>query len=376
MKTISTLHKKFQSSIFFKKYLPTLGIVFWFLLFSYYAYTQIHLSGVQNRDSAVTTATPQKNKVCPEDLDSDVKLTSFEKWANDFYDSNPDASLSELTEARHQFYVDNNCTITLERYEQVKSGKADPAIMDMISKEILEASKRTEVELSPTLAMPLRYFPSESFRSGTVGKSIDDKSTWKYAAIDIGYQSFPTTTITLSSDSYSNEIKELPPIKSVESTLLPASKFEEKYADASVIRGRRLAQIQEYGILALRFLPGDNIWIMGSFDVDDDGVDEMILAVCGDGGNHCPHKVIIIKGDKIIFSTKAGGTGPRIVTSGTSNGFYLQWAPWQPGDGGIWDVGLCCLPGYMKTRFVYEDGKFIPVYEQEVLYINVKNTEQ
>ncbi len=230
----------------------------------------------------------------------------------------------------------------------------------------------------PTLNLPLRYFPSESFRSGTVGKSIDDKSTWKSAAIDIGYQSFPTTTITLSSEGYSNEIKDLPPIKSLKEALSVRLFAHESEAliDVSYIRERRLAQIQEYGTLASRFLPYDNIGIMGSFDADNDGVDEMILAVCGEGGNHCPHEVIIIKGDKIIFSTRAGGTGPRIVTSDTPNGFYLQWAPWQPGDGGIWDVGLCCLPGYMKTRFVYEDGKFIPVYEQEVLYINVKNTEQ
>jgi len=181
-----------------------------------------------------------------------------------------------------------------------------------------------EIYTPPILYLPLSYFAKDSIKwEGAL-------NIWKMAGVDVGYQSFPTTTVTLSENDYANKITELPILKSKET-----------------------------------------ITTIKKFDVDGDGKDETVMGLCG-GGNHCPDKVIIVKNNKIIFSTSAGGIGPNITDTGTSNGFYIEWAPWLH-DGSKWDVGLCCLPGYKKTRFVFKDEKFIPVYEQEVLYAEVRN---
>lgn len=72
----------------------------------------------------------------------------------------------------------------------------------------------------PTLALPLRYFTDDSVVWGSVNtvRNSNDKNTWAYATIDGGdaYQSFPTKTITLSVDDFSNSNEQLPPIKSME----------------------------------------------------------------------------------------------------------------------------------------------------------------
>ncbi len=85
----------------------------------------------------------QISSICPEDYpDTDVgleaKTNAMDKWLNDFYDKNPGASLSEMAKARYQFYMDNNCFATLERYFEAKEGKADPAEMKIIRDTIKE----------------------------------------------------------------------------------------------------------------------------------------------------------------------------------------------------------------------------------------------
>lgn len=57
-------------------------------------------------------------------------------WENKYFDDHPDGTLSTMAEARHQFYVDNHCTAALQRYEDAKSGKADPAAMERVNKVI------------------------------------------------------------------------------------------------------------------------------------------------------------------------------------------------------------------------------------------------
>jgi hypothetical protein len=185
----------------------------------------------------------------------------------------------------------------------------------------------------PNLALPLKYFKDSDIQWGSVGSGpLEDKTTWKSAAVNGGYQSFPTTTITIDESTYLNE---------------KVSLAERDLSEYSVTR-------------------------TDEFDVDRDEVEEKIISLC-DGGNHCPHKVIIVKNDTIIFSTTAGAIGPTVTDTGTGNGFFLEWAPWTS-NGDKWDVGLCCMPGYMKTRFVYENGVFSPKYEQEVLYFRVEET--
>jgi len=185
-----------------------------------------------------------------------------------------------------------------------------------------------------TFDLPLKYFTDDSIAWGSVDTSRDssNKNTWEYATVDVGYHSIPSTHITLSKNSFSNDDR------------LTNQRSLETLLDESVVE---------------------------KFDIDNDGEDEEILYVCS-GGNHCPHEIAIVKDEKIIFSVSAGLGGLDLTDTKTGNGFYVHWVPTD----GKWDErGLCCPLGYMKTRFVYKDEKFAPVYEQEVLYVQINNTE-
>lgn len=222
----------------------------------------------------------------------------------------------------------------------------------------------------PVLNLPLRYFQDSDIRGGYYSGKGDSayKNTMSSAYLDGGYRSFPTTTIKLSSDDYSNKREKLPAIK-LQDQILP-----ENLDEGFVYKESFTEQIQKYGALATRFLTDDYIVDLQKFDVDGDGKDETIVFLCGLGGNHCPHRIIVIENDTIIFSFSAGLTDRNLIKSETGNGFYVHWVPIE--NDTKWDAPLCCSPGYISTRFVYENGKFKPVYEQEVLYFEVKNTEQ
>ncbi|MDO8518286.1 MAG: hypothetical protein Q7S26_03290 [bacterium] len=78
---------------------------------------------------------------CPDEYTtSEEHLAAVEKWTNDFYDKNPDASLGDWAAARHNFYKKNNCKEALQRVEDYDSGKADPAskkIVDEVVDEVI-----------------------------------------------------------------------------------------------------------------------------------------------------------------------------------------------------------------------------------------------
>lgn len=55
---------------------------------------------------------------CPEDFtNSEEQILAFNKWTKDFRDKNPNASISDLTKARQNYYKENNCTEAIKRYE-------------------------------------------------------------------------------------------------------------------------------------------------------------------------------------------------------------------------------------------------------------------
>ena len=223
--------------------------------------------------------------------------------------------------------------------------------------------KNIGTEKAPELNLPLKYFSDNEIVSGS-GVS-DNKNELDSAVLENGYQSFPTTDITISSEDYSNEIKDLPLVKSYKEIFKVGSdgkvEWDWLYKD----------QIKEYGDLAYRFIPeGYTIVGLEKFDVDGDGKDETIISLCGTGGNHCPHQIIVVKANKIIFTLDSGLTGLDLTKNESGVGFYVHWVP---SEGEEWDTGLCCPPGYMKTRFVYENGSFKPLYEQKVLYFKVNN---
>src|SRR3989344_5847650 len=70
---------------------------------------------------------------CPDDFkNSDEKIAAFDKWTKDFYDKNPDASFTDLSEARKAFYAKHNCTEALKRHNDYLAGNVDPDTQQMI----------------------------------------------------------------------------------------------------------------------------------------------------------------------------------------------------------------------------------------------------
>lgn len=209
----------------------------------------------------------------------------------------------------------------------------------------------------PALKLPELYF-DKNLERGSGALATGEK----YTVFDGGYQSFPTTTISLDGEKYSNDRTPLPTIKT----------RNEILEDADVYKKHFESLLSEYGEYAQRYLPDDTITSIEYFDVDGDNIKETIISLCSLGGNHCPHEVVVVKGNEIIFQTTAGATGPNVIDSGTGNGFFVTWSPWSS-NRDKWDVGLCCMPGYIKTRFVFDKGQFRPIYEQEVLYFRVED---
>lgn len=56
---------------------------------------------------------------CPHEYKTlQEKVAAFEKFTNDFYDKNPDASIDEMLDARRIFYIQHDCKEELELYDE------------------------------------------------------------------------------------------------------------------------------------------------------------------------------------------------------------------------------------------------------------------
>ncbi len=232
---------------------------------------------------------------------------------------------------------------------------------DKCNDSIYSLSK--ECEKYPLLDIPLKYFSTEDVRWGSAGGGGIEGTMEEYTqvALDgkITYQSYPTTDTTIT--EYSSEIipattkkyadvrKEIQKTESNDSIWL-------KYIDDNY---------KEFGQIAVNFIAdSQDIEFSDSFDVDNDGVKEKILGLNSigraDGGSY---NAAIVKNGKVIFTVTENKS--FIVPADTTDGFYVEWK--NPSD----DSALCCQTGYIRTRFVYDDGEFVPVYEQEVRYVLV-----
>lgn len=81
---------------------------------------------------------------CPDEYGTDDAgsaeyLASMDTWTNNFYDLHRDATLTDWSAARYQFYIDNNCTAALQRHQDATDGKADPEAMKQVEVSIREA---------------------------------------------------------------------------------------------------------------------------------------------------------------------------------------------------------------------------------------------
>lgn len=209
------------------------------------------------------------------------------------------------------------------------------------------------------LDLSLDYFSKKDVQWGSAGKGNGDKITdYTQAAIKnlAVYQSYPTLNSTIT--SYENE-----------SIPLKNSAPSEINKEISKVVSYGQPQVEDsykqFGTLISNYLPDRYIWKTDKFDVDGDGLAETIaytnMTGAADGGSYTSD---IIKGNNIIFSVQEDNS--MIIPADTSNGFYIEWG--QVGDP---NAGRCCEEGIKRTRFVFKDNKFIPIYEQEIRYLKV-----
>ncbi len=213
------------------------------------------------------------------------------------------------------------------------------------------------------LDLPLKYFSVKDVRWGSAGGDGKEGTMEEYTQVALDsnavYQSYPTTKTTIT--EYSSEV--VPPTTKKYADV--RKEIQKVEGDDSVWLEYADKNYKEFGQIAVNFLADfQDIEFSDSFDVDDDGIKEKILGLNfigrADGGSF---SAAIIKNGKIIFAVNENKS--FIVPADTPNGFYVERK--SPED----DSALCCQTGYIRTRFVYEDGKFIPLYEQEVRFLLV-----
>lgn len=214
----------------------------------------------------------------------------------------------------------------------------------------------------PWLDLPLKYFSVKDIEWGSAGGDGKEGTMEEYTQVALDsnevYQSYPTTTTTIK--QYSADIV---PVTTKKWTDVRKKIYETE--DNSNWLKAVDENYEEYGQLAVHFLDNfQDIEMYDSFDVDEDGIKEKILGLNfvgrADGGSY---NAAIIKGDKVIFYVEEDES--FIVPADTGNGFYVKWR--SPED----DSARCCPMGYVKTRFVLDNGKFVPLYEQDVRYVVV-----
>ena len=97
-----------------------------------------------------------------------------------------------------------------------------------------------------------------------------------------------------------------------------------------------------------------------SVDVDNDGESERIFYY-SIAMNHTPHVLNIVKNDKIIF--RAEGPSIQLVKTQSGNGFYIEEYNWS-------DIPTA---NTKITRYIYKDGKFIPVWYRNIYVLEILN---
>ncbi len=210
------------------------------------------------------------------------------------------------------------------------------------------------------LDFPVEYFSDKDIQWGSAGKGNSGKiSDYTQVALEdkAVYQSYPTLVTTIK--NYSSEIKPLK-TKSFSDIMQEFSKSEPQGFGKTLVE----ESYQKYGSLATNYLPTDYIWTLEKFDVDDDGIAETVVSYnfvgSADAGSY---RSDIIKGNNIIFSVQEDNA--RIVQADTTNGFYVEWRSADD------PAPRCCEEGFKRTRFISKDGKFTPIYEQEVKYLKI-----
>lgn len=243
------------------------------------------------------------------------------------------------------------------------------------------------------IKLPLRYFIGEDLGGGSIGDGeYDDTTTWEYSYLggNDTYHSFPTTTISLEDTKYSNEIRYIPE-QTIRNAFLEQHGYDSEAGECRETENEGNAlcprfeeyydiAIEKYGTYAEHFI-GYNKWGYGNeiklwlltdikkFDVDEDGIEESVILL-SEGIDFFYKEILVVKENEVIFSLDISKDDYRTITPAKNgNGFYLEWKNISK----HFEAGYSAPTGYTKTRFVYENNIFKPVYEQEVLYTKVEN---
>ncbi len=227
-------------------------------------------------------------------------------------------------------------------------------------------SKVKEKDFQP-LSLDVTYFNYDDIRWGSADhyKEFEKGDIRQFSQLALNsavvYQSYPSVEITLT--EYDDSIKEIKALPLEEAIRLLK---EDCPMDWPVKSARE--NYQKYGSFSTYTLPEQEIFEVKHFDVDGDNKKETIVHKnynCrADGGSISAD---IVKNNQIIFS--ATGDDAMIFPADTNNGFYVE----QRLDD---DSRRCCPTGLLRTRFVFSEGKFVPIYEQEVKYVQVKEVNK
>jgi hypothetical protein len=222
-----------------------------------------------------------------------------------------------------------------------------------------------EVELSegefPKLPLDPTYFNSKDVSWGSAEHHEDfpegDIRQFNQVALNnkAVYQSYPTTDITQK--EFENKNEDLN-IRSLQQSL---AEYDED-CPMDWPRERAIDNFNKWGSWVTHYLPIYGVDKVEELDVNEDGKNELIVMrnfnCRATSGSYSSE---IISEGKIIFT--ASGDNAAIVEADNNNGFYLEQL--------LNDSSRCCESGFIRTRFVYENDEFIPVYEQEVKYFLV-----
>ncbi len=107
---------------------------------------------------------------CPDDYaTSEEQMAALELWTSNFFDSHPEATISEWSSARRAYWVENNCTKALERYKEANDVKVDSVVIDK-GKVTQEKDKQNTIqpvpEQSPPVISTVPVVPSDSVGGG------------------------------------------------------------------------------------------------------------------------------------------------------------------------------------------------------------------
>lgn len=87
--------------------------------------------------------------ICPDDFkDPKQEIASFTQWVKEFAEKYPNATNSDLSKARKDFYIKNNCTEALKRYDDYMAGNIDEdtkKLIEMVIKQEMAENKRVPV---------------------------------------------------------------------------------------------------------------------------------------------------------------------------------------------------------------------------------------